>query len=775
MKWKSVSKLAALVAVLMVVTGPARACGPFFPNNLLDCGDPALLQPPFADFRRELERLKLAPGKLTAVPLEKNQTFSQQTDTAELADLTAALRAKKVPREEATAIISFHLSQRAKLTAYLAQLEQYQTDRTWQTDTNGENGHWESPTNPPPSFPDIAPAPGLPLEFADYFQGVIDWRQGDDGKALQHWNALLDLPPAERHYKSTWAAFMCGKLNLSDTNDYAQGWASNYFQQVRDLAAGGFADPLGLAVASLGLQAQIELRRGQYQPAMDHYLQQYAAGDDSAVESLRTTASRALNGTDTAPEQFAALARDARARRVVNAYLITLGAVSRLRTEDTRTNALAGRAAWLAAVEAAGVRDDDSAAQLALAAYQANDMAAAERWCALAANDPVVLWVKAKLDLRAGQIDPAAKILAKLCRKFPVERNTNRPAGSLGDSLWLSLDYEDEADVTAGQQVAGELGVLRLARREYAEALDTLLRSGYWMDAAYVAEQVLTADELKKYVDRHWPAGHSVREDILAPGDFRGEDGGISTGSNVRYLLARRLARLGRYAEAQPYYPAKWRPALTAFAAGLKMGADTNCPPAERAAALFASACLARTNGMELLGTELEPDWAIYDGAYELDRLSKVRRAGHRDWSGDGAVAGPNLDAGVALAQNGDTNAPLDRVNRASADELARAAASHTEPDKRFHYRYQAAQLAARAAALLPDDNDAAAKMLWAAGTWLKYRDPKAADLYYKLLVRRCPHTAIGAAADKMRWFPLLDENGQPKPWKPPVGETNSP
>jgi hypothetical protein len=27
----------------------------------------------------------------------------------------------------------------------------------------------------------------------------------------------------------------------------------------------------------------------------------------------------------------------------------------------------------------------------------------------------------------------------------------------------------------------------------------------YWMDAAYVAERILTVDELKAYVDRNWP------------------------------------------------------------------------------------------------------------------------------------------------------------------------------------------------------------------------------------------------------------------------------
>ena len=44
--------------------------------------------------------------------------------------------------------------------------------------------------------------------------------------------------------------------------------------------------------------------------------------------------------------------------------------------------------------------------------------------------------------------------------------------------------------------------------------------------------------------------------------------------------------------------------------------------------------------------------------------------------------------------------------------------------------------------------------MLWQAGTWLKSRDPKAADRFYKALVRRCGTTRLGQEADRLRWFP---------------------
>ena len=67
----------------------------------------------------------------------------------------------------------------------------------------------------------------------------------------------------------------------------------------------------------------------------------------------------------------------------------------------------------------------------------------------------------------------------------------------------------------------------------------------------------------------------------------------------------------------------------------------------------------------------------------------------------------------------------------------------------------------------MPDNSDDTARVLCTAGTWLKDRDPQAADKFYKALVRRCRKTALGDQADKMRWFPVLDENGNPKPYKP--------
>ena len=137
---------------------------------------------------------------------------------------------------------------------------------------------------------------------------------------------------------------------------------------------------------------------------------------------------------------------------------------------------------------------------------------------------------------------------------------------------------------------------------------------------------------------------------------------------------------------------------------------------------------------MDLLGTELDPDWAIWSGDFALGDAGAARRKG------------PGAEGGV-LAPT-----PL---------ELERLAAQRV-PEKRFHYRYRAADLAWWAASLLPNDADETAEILATAGGWLKARDPEAAKPFYQALVIRCGNTAAGRAAAQKRWFPTnpLREGG---------------
>ncbi len=697
---------------------------------MLDRGDAALFDAPTANFARELERMNLAPSRFHAnVP---SVPYAEQSQAAEIADLEAALKKVKRPPEEAARVIALHRVQRNRLHKFLADFETWSTSGEWVWTEVGARR--AKPDRPTPEFPQFTDVENLPGEFADYFEGAVAWHNpvlANKELAREVWQRLLERPAAERKYKSTWAAFMLGKSWEDEDPDTAAG----YFQQVRELAKRGFADSLGLAAASLGLEARIRFHDGDYAQAMRLYLEQFSAGDSAAAASLRVVASEALEDAEGLRE----LASDPRAQRVITAYLISQHFPAwHEETEDGMNMPDEPTTRWLEAVEAAGLRDVDSAEKLALAAYQAGNSDAAQRWIKRAPGSVVAEWLQAKLFLRAGKVPQAAALLAKVSRSLPLESPGTNASASFAENLFVVVQSEYRESIPVGRQALAELGTLKLARREFAEALDALLRSGYWMDAAYVADRVLTVDELKAYVDREWPPGaEPLAEEIQWRASAAVSD--AEQRRNIRYLLGRRLTRLSRGFEARDYFPTAWQPSFDTFTQALNTGWDENQPTNSRATALFTAAVIARTNGMELLGTEVEPDWHIHGG---------------------------NFEEGVSATLR--TNESF-VVLRASPEELHRAASHNADPETRFHYRYQAALLAWEAAKLMPNNSDETARVLCTAGSWLKNRDPETADLFYKTLVRRCRKTAIGDQADRRRWFPTLDENGNLEPWEPPV------
>lgn len=751
--------------LLVLAANAVIACGPFFPNHLLDAGDQALLAAPLADFERELQRMRLVESRFLAVPLlqmgsmesrgfsgsagSRRGDFATQTLDAELHDLTAALKQKGLPEEKIEEICQAHQTERAKLKDYVAAHERWEQSGKWHWDENGRRRN--EPNGPAPKFPKIEFVELLPAEFADYLEGASAWHNPalvDKGMAREAWERLLARPAAERKFKSTWAAFMLAKSWDKEEPEKAV----EYFRQVRELVRRGFVDSLGLAASSLGWEARIHYQRKDHASAIKLYLEQLATGDSTATASLSLVGAAALSDS----ESLTALAADARTRQFITAYLISVQDSSRRHGADMIRQDTGITLGWLSAVEAQGVTDVESAEKLALAAYQSGAYELAQRWIKRAPNSPFAQWLQAKLLLRAGKVDEAAELLVRVSRSFPTEfPGTNAPT-IFAESLSVEVNEEYHERIPVGRQVLGELGVLRLARREYIQALDALLRSGYWMDAAYVAERVLTVDELKAYVDRAWPA---ARRDEQIETDAHGAGESVESAKareQIRYLLARRLARQSQGDVARDYFPPELRADIETLVQALNTGWNESLPAEQRAKSLVEAAALARFKGLELLGTELEPDWHYHGG---------------------------NFTDGVTVAQREELGEKQAIV--ASEDELRRAQSHQPDPALRFHYRYQAAFLAWEAAKLMPDNSDETARVLCRAGSWIKYLDPPTADLFYKALVRRCRKTAIGEQADRMRWFPVLDEQGNPKPYTPrrerdeslvpAVGEAESP
>jgi tetratricopeptide (TPR) repeat protein len=718
---RRLSRVVIVVSSVLAGTAALWACGPYFPRWLL--GPERLLVPaPEGLLRHEIGRLKLAePPK--AVPAVDPW---QQTAEAGVEDLKRALEAEKAPAARREALIAQYAEVRKALAQFASSVTVFEnvSEPLWEDEEGGE------PAAPAVLPADLRAPEGLPGELADYLEGAIAYHRGDLGGAVSAWEKLLQRPDSERRFRSTWAAFMLGKAHLRAGRPVE---AARWFARTRETAGQkGFEDSLGLAAASLGWEARAERDLGHFDKALVLYARQARGDDPTGPSSLQFVARQALKA---GPDALAPVARSAEARAVLTAFLVADADAPWELWEIEEAEEAAGpdapevdpgMAAWLSALQKAGIKEVDGADRIAWAAYQGGDFAAARRWLDRAPADaPMARWIRARLLLRDGKLTEAQALLEQTAATLPDPKLTE-------DEMYMHGPDSAGGKLAMPALARGESAVFLTTQGSYLEALDRFLRSSFWVDAAHLADRVLTVDELKIYVDATWPADlirdlpedayPLFQEGLAAPNPAQ-------LAHDIRYLLGRRLVRAGRYEEAKAYLPADWTPSLDTLTASLRQGEDTRQPADQRATALFRAACLARKQGMELMGTELAPDWFLFEGQYEVMNYREQLY---------GRAQNPHLKPGP--------------------DELQKYEQNRPDPDARFHYRYKAADLARKAAALLPDGSDQKARILATAGSWLKARDPEAARPFYKALLDCCGDTTLGQEAQRVRWFPEVPD-----------------
>lgn len=672
-----------VAAVALALASASLACGPEFPNSYYDMPEHQLLRAPEGSFTAEIARIATEVKLRFTVPPKDERPPLE----VELAGLRSALAAQGVRGTEGREIEAGYEQFRQALDAW--------------ANRNASDDVRRKPAEP---FEEELPK-NLPAEFSHYLLGAVSWHAGEWEDARRLWQSVLELPQEQRRYRSTWAAFMLGRASLmiaekryaSEAAQEARVW----FKRTRELAAVGFSDPLGLGWASVGWDARALLRQRDYAGAIELYLQQQVGGESSARESLRIAASQAAGASR---EAQAKLAQDPLARRVLTAYLISR--FSRAEGSPEPTERLQQ---WATTLRESGVRDVPDAERMAWLAYDAGLFPLAWEWIALASETVAeAQWLRAKLTLRGGDLAGGERLLRTAL-----------------ESKALSTHHRS--------RVAAELARVCLARDDFAGALTASMAGGHWEDAAYVAERVMTATELKTFVD------------ALPPTVAEVEGGGVEGWPRhlpvaLRHLLARRLARLGKTDAATAYFPEPLRRPYLDYVAGVKRGYDRAAAAAERAAGFWAAAQIVRAKGMEILGTELEPDWAIWEGYHDMTSSSTRRppRAKRDPIWGHSLGKDSKAEPSIWL--------PTELESERVWDQPA--------PEKRFHYRYRAAELAWWAASLLPNESDETAKILATAGGWLKARDPAAAKPFYQALVIRCGSTELGCRAEARRWFP---------------------
>lgn len=704
------------------------ACGPFFPENALD-QPRRILQPPLFHFHSELNRLPLPEAFSKHKP--GTPAYTLDLEMAEMEEIMAAHpdRDTWMPRYRALRRAMIHAGDASN-----QKMRQADSDATLS---------WEKVKRDLDAI--IAP---LPEDLRLYLKAAAIHL--DDGDATPLWKQVIALPGGKRLWRGTWAAWMLFRTTPHDEQGH---WLS----ETRRLSREGGRDCL-----HLGIEATYILgRQGSDYPERTTV---------SAAEWKRAAMLRAMLGlsrsTDTLrhdrrlftdwSEDFAReVIMDPFLRRVQLLQLIEMAADSHgwESGHPTRHDESAKLSQWLDSFEKAGIRDQQEAVLLAWSTYHAAKFSEARRWLSLAPADDVnALALRGKLAAMRGDRRQTERHFKQVASILPTPDKSARVSWHHAQSQeWIPLTTQNY-DAVRQHLLLADYGVAQVARNDFAGALQTFLRTDYWQDAAYIAERLLSVEELlalsrsgrlpkleKLHVPNDAASGGPLRVSQVEA-KYYGSWSAENPPEPFTYLVARRLAREGYVKDACKLLPDDLALALQRHADELRRSQNTRLSRAERASALWTAAQLQRQLGMELFGFESGPDHAWCSGSFDLGSFAETRAGKY--WYSEWMTLDPVRDTPVFPA---------------TSDELWCARHYGPRVEKRFHYRHTAADLAWRAAALMPDDNEQTAQVLAIAGGWLKNREPKAADRFYKALVRRNPSVPLAQDADQRRWFPPVE------------------
>ena len=376
---------------------------------------------------------------------------------------------------------------------------------------------------------------GLQEGLRLYTAGAVAFDKYDFTAAQSFFGRASNLPGADPAYR-VWSEYMLGRTEAR--LGHAE-LAERALMATRQLVIDGAPDPVGLGVASYGAQARLLLteaggllgeqdftlgkpgRSTLLQRAMDLYVQQAATGSTSAANSLHILCKEIQHE----PADTVVLDGSELARQVFLLYMLEYGgrwngpanAVDRLKSLLPRFSTTM----------------PDFASQLADAAYRVGDLTLAETY-ARQSDSAMALWTRAKLALARDQRDQAWDLLQQAMHMVKVE--SEQP--SLGPDAIRALNRD------AGQLAA--------ARGDFEAALTSFRTAQDWDDAAYIAEQVLTAQELRNYVDG------SVNEPATAEAQsqwrYSDPPADPQIDLHLRALLGRRLIRTGETYDVAKYF-----------------------------------------------------------------------------------------------------------------------------------------------------------------------------------------------------------------------------
>ena len=583
----------------------------------------------------------------------------------------------------------------------------------------------------------------IPKAFAFYFDSLTAERT----RAINLMDELLALPEAERKPLNAIAKYRRARLKMS-----LEDWASLSDADVKrrlssireDLAsvAGhareGSLDPAKISenaeywiayTRAMILPAERLVRLGEadFKGALSTYLRMPIRDQGNAVNSSFHMVRKLC-----AEKAFADCAKDPELRKVVTFYL-SAGGSNNTNMHLSHPEAKEISEAWLDALAQASVDPGFDPVRIAMLQY------VAQRWTdclrtvsLLATDDPVRLLLASRCNLRmTGDLgisrrilDPSTSALAA-SELLGIARPI-KPTNEDADFTTL-INFNEKAELS--ERVTGEKGLAALCGGDFIEALKLFTRGGFYTEADYVTECVLTTGELKDFVD-------SIKDERTA--------GDKSKLAHLRARLASRLFRDGRMEEALEYVSADLAPKARTYVILIRLAERTDIADRARADAYWRAALIIGDIGETILrapiglswsadGSDAKPDsnWYVGYGFLPHNRLNKEREYEHAQ-----------KHTLIAPAQD-----EVRRLNTWIEGHVEKPVRSERDA------RYATFDLALKAARLLPDNDPAGGQILQYAGNLLKYRERKAANPAYVLLVTRFKQTPYGEHALKRNWF----------------------
>ncbi len=440
---------AALLVLLALPFVPRvlRACGPYFPLEILSSRENAVLESP--------PSLSVTAG---LVPAPGDEFLVNEGDN-----------------EEARARVEF-----IGLSA-----EQQARVRAMRALADGDAAY--------------AAGNDLPPMVRDYTAGAVSYHHKQLDKARDYFTrALTHKSDDVREVRPVWARYMLGGIARlqGDAEGAAEHWAAT-----RGLVRSGQSDTLGLAVASLGEEARLWLKPGTLAKAVSLYAKQASYGSERGRASLFMIAEQALGDPALLDEGL---------RRCHDP------------AADSALPVCARRRGWPGlAHRRDNVRGHDGAFQARRRRVRAAARLAGGR--RRSAGRPGIQRgaLRAGRAIRRVRVDAAVRLDHRQAgapsRRSPggaalIFRRGERAAGAWSPSP--TAPWRRPACCTSRAATSRRRWNCSRAR---SSTIRRMCYTGpdYWPDAAYLAERVLTLEELLPLVDRLAPPLSSAEVDAI--------------------------------------------------------------------------------------------------------------------------------------------------------------------------------------------------------------------------------------------------------------------